>query len=220
MTKKNPENVKERIIRSAMELFLAKGYAGSTTAELVRLAGVSKGALYYHFKEKEDLLCSILEKYETGYVEKLIALVAESDGNFVSKFKAFYKYATEFTYYNRELLLVFIALLIEFAGSGAEIETKIKAAFERHIRSLRELLEDGVKDGSVDKKIDPLVYSRFFSGAMMGSLVLWDFYLPEYEADRDLSRRQAIAQRDALLLAVASPHSSLRSKKAKRSTAT
>ena len=54
---------KEKILRAAYAVFCAKGFYRSTTTEIARKAGVSIGALYSYFKDKEDLFMVILERY-------------------------------------------------------------------------------------------------------------------------------------------------------------
>ena len=47
---------REHIKEKALELFLAKGYCATSTTELCKHLGISKPTLYWHFKNKEDLL--------------------------------------------------------------------------------------------------------------------------------------------------------------------
>ncbi len=48
-------STRERIRTAAMALFAAKGYAATPTREICKRAGITKPALYYHFKSKEQL---------------------------------------------------------------------------------------------------------------------------------------------------------------------
>jgi AcrR family transcriptional regulator len=52
-------NLKEALIRAALELIAQKGPAGFTFAEAARWAGVSPAAPYRHFRDREELLASI-----------------------------------------------------------------------------------------------------------------------------------------------------------------
>ncbi len=47
---------------AARALFGERGYAGTSVDEVVRAAGVTKGALYHHFRDKDDLLRSVVEE--------------------------------------------------------------------------------------------------------------------------------------------------------------
>ncbi len=49
-------SAKDRIIQSAKELFSQKGYNHTTVDDIVRHAGLSKGAFYFYFKSKDQLM--------------------------------------------------------------------------------------------------------------------------------------------------------------------
>jgi AcrR family transcriptional regulator len=50
------EESREKILNAALKLFGTKGYDHSTIADVMKLAGVSKGLLYHYFANKEDLV--------------------------------------------------------------------------------------------------------------------------------------------------------------------
>src|ERR1700727_3771267 len=52
-------NLKEALIRAALELIAQKGPAGFTFAEAARSAGVSPAAPYRHFRDREELLADV-----------------------------------------------------------------------------------------------------------------------------------------------------------------
>lgn len=58
----NMECVRSRIIASAISLFCQKGYEASSVREIVQMAGVTKPALYYYFKNKEDLFHFVIHE--------------------------------------------------------------------------------------------------------------------------------------------------------------
>ena len=53
---------KDQIIQVALSLFSNKGYNETTMADLVTATGLSKGAVYHHFKSKEEILQLLMEK--------------------------------------------------------------------------------------------------------------------------------------------------------------
>lgn len=57
------------LMRAARALFAAKGFHATGTAEIVRRANVSRGALQHHFPRKEDLFLAVFEQVEQEMAE-------------------------------------------------------------------------------------------------------------------------------------------------------
>lgn len=53
--------IREPILAAAVELFRAHGFAGTSMQDIATAAGLSRPALYYHFKNKEEILRSLVE---------------------------------------------------------------------------------------------------------------------------------------------------------------
>src|ERR1700689_2855087 len=68
---------RERVVAVARELVIERGYAGLSTAEVLRRAGVSRGGLYHHFAGKAELLAAVLEALELDVVAQLAEVVAD-----------------------------------------------------------------------------------------------------------------------------------------------
>ena len=54
---------RDRIIHSATELFNDQGERNITTNHIAAHLGISPGNLYYHFRNKEDIIHSIFDQY-------------------------------------------------------------------------------------------------------------------------------------------------------------
>src|SRR5712692_11372416 len=50
------------LINAAMDLFASYGYRGTSLARIARAAGVTKGALYWHFTDKEEFFIAVTNK--------------------------------------------------------------------------------------------------------------------------------------------------------------
>lgn len=60
---KYPEETINKILDVAAQLFLEKGYEHTSIQDIVNnLGGLSKGAIYHHFKSKEDILDGVMDK--------------------------------------------------------------------------------------------------------------------------------------------------------------
>lgn len=61
------------LVLAARELFGAQGYVETSNDEIVARAGVTKGALYHHFKGKEDLFRVVFEQVQHEVTDKAVA---------------------------------------------------------------------------------------------------------------------------------------------------
>ena len=63
------KETRELIISSAIENFLKKGYAKTTLEDIVRHVGLTRGAFYWNFESKRDILQVIENRYEQFYLD-------------------------------------------------------------------------------------------------------------------------------------------------------
>src|SRR3954452_25556092 len=67
------------LVAAARALFARDGYAGVGTEEIVRAAGVTRGALYHHFGGKEALLETVYEQIEVEFLQRIGTLVGPQE---------------------------------------------------------------------------------------------------------------------------------------------
>jgi AcrR family transcriptional regulator len=66
-----------KLVKAARKLFAREGYAAVGTEQIVRRAGVTRGALYHHFPAKEDLFLAVYEQVERELTQRVAATVGE-----------------------------------------------------------------------------------------------------------------------------------------------
>ncbi len=67
-----PRDTRERIQVVALELFAEHGYEKTSLREIAERLGVTKAALYYHFKSKEDIVRSFTQDYRAELDEVIV----------------------------------------------------------------------------------------------------------------------------------------------------
>ena len=69
------DNIKEKILQSATALLRERPFAEISLSDVARLAGVTKGSVYYYYKTKDDLLYDVADGYLNILYRDLIAWV-------------------------------------------------------------------------------------------------------------------------------------------------
>lgn len=73
------EATRNALMEAARKLFAARGYDQVGTEEIVRAAGVTRGALYHHFGGKAELLEAVYERLEAESTERVARVVLGSE---------------------------------------------------------------------------------------------------------------------------------------------
>src|SRR3954471_921634 len=73
------ETTREALLASARELFTERGYDDVGTEEIVRAAGVTRGALYHHYGDKASLLEAVYNRIEAESTERVARIVLGSE---------------------------------------------------------------------------------------------------------------------------------------------
>ena len=55
-------NTKERILEVSLELFAQSGYLGTSMSDIAKQLGITKGALYKHYRSKQEILDRIVQR--------------------------------------------------------------------------------------------------------------------------------------------------------------
>ncbi len=86
---KYPEETVARILDTSMRLFLEKGYEKTTIQDIVdNLDGLTKGAIYHHFRSKEEILDAALNRADAAAFRRYDEIVADRSMTGIEKLQA------------------------------------------------------------------------------------------------------------------------------------
>jgi AcrR family transcriptional regulator len=125
-------NLKEALIRAALELIAKKGPAGFTFAEAARWAGVSPAAPYRHFRDRDELLADVARR---GFEEFAIALERAWNGGAPEPFAAFERLGRAYLDFARAQPAYYSAMFE--AGVPHDISPELAAAGDRAFGMIR-----------------------------------------------------------------------------------
>ncbi|MBE0690797.1 MAG: TetR family transcriptional regulator, partial [Anaerolineae bacterium] len=81
-TKEEAELTRQAVLAAALKVFSRQGYAATRLEEIADEAGVTRGAIYWHFKNKADLYIE-LQYRAAERVERVIAEAVEGGGRMI-----------------------------------------------------------------------------------------------------------------------------------------
>ena len=70
------------LLTAGRVLFTEHGYADTPTEEIVKRAGVTRGALYYQFRDKSDLFLAVFEELNQDLIENIAQAMQSGSGDF------------------------------------------------------------------------------------------------------------------------------------------
>jgi len=125
-------NLKEALIRAALELIAKKGPAGFTFAEAARFAGVSPAAPYRHFRDRDELLADVARR---GFEAFANALEKAWNGGAPEPFAAFERLGGAYLEFARAEPAYYSAMFE--AGVPHDISPELAAAGDRAFAVIR-----------------------------------------------------------------------------------
>ena len=79
------ERTRRRLLEVGRDLFATQGYFDTSTEQIVQRAQVTRGALYYHFRDKADLFQGVYEAERTALVSFIGQRIQEAEGDLWQK---------------------------------------------------------------------------------------------------------------------------------------
>jgi AcrR family transcriptional regulator len=172
-----------RILNQAMRIFLAKGYHGTSIEDITRAAKLTKGAFYWHFRSKEDLLKRIVKEYEKRFLDGMIQAVNEVKGNIRDKIEKYFRYNSAFAYYNRELCVSFDTLAAELVGAHHGIEAEFRRIYRKYQEFLSNLIVQGKKEKVFKREVDENLSALVIIAFHVGILFQWSMNKDEINGE-------------------------------------
>jgi TetR/AcrR family transcriptional regulator, cholesterol catabolism regulator len=137
----------EEVLRSATNIFFAKGFHATSIEDVARDVGMLKGSLYYYIKSKDDLLFKLLlAGIEDG--DAFIARQIDPEGEPVEQLERAIRAQIDYIIQNK---VPFGLFLHEFDSLPGKRQHKLTAVMSRYNNRFVELVQKGQKQGKLMK---------------------------------------------------------------------
>ncbi|GAB3400333.1 TetR/AcrR family transcriptional regulator [Massilia agilis] len=172
MLQKAPRRTRERILELSLRLFNDFGEPNITTTVIAEEMGISPGNLYYHFRNKDDIVNSIFAQFEAEIVRLLsVPAVRRSNPEDVWAYlHQMFELIWRYRFFYRDLN--------DLLSRNRTLELQFKAILDHKHKLARQLCEDLRSDGSLEATDAEI-------GAMATNMVVVATYWLSYEYVRN-----------------------------------
>jgi TetR/AcrR family transcriptional regulator, acrAB operon repressor len=182
---------REELLAQSLALFAKRGVSNISLDDVAAAAGVTKGAIYWHFRNKDELLQAILDRIRSRWHDRVLAPVTKASNPRVRLERLFDGYAQLFGE-TPEVCLFLQQTLLDTQNKPCF--ERVAAVFEQTTAFIKRILDDGKRDGYFHKSLD----SRTTASAIIGSL---SGASQQCIANKHLKLRAAIDEVRAMALA-------------------
>jgi AcrR family transcriptional regulator len=165
---RDPVSTRARILDAALATFSRKGYHDTRLDDIVDESETSKGAIYFHFANKERLFLALVDQF-ADLLERRVQGAIEGKAQGMDRVQiALETVLDTFGRYRRPAKI----LLVQAVGLGTAFENKRVEVNDRFARLIQTYLQEAIELGDIEP-IDAEVVAHAWMGAIYGLVIRW-----------------------------------------------
>lgn len=145
------DDSRQKILNAAFEAFMEKGYSNTSMDDIVKRSGLSKGTLYWHFKNKQELFIAII-RFAFQPFDDLLANLVEQDQPAATRIQELFLQAVAFISDKRFMSLVVDAFFQ--SSQNAEAQQVLYDIYKQYIEHVEQIIQQGIDNGEF-RDVDP-----------------------------------------------------------------
>ena len=153
ITKEEKMRNRDRILDAAEALYMRTSFGETSMNDIVSESGLSKGAIYNHFKSKEELIVAIYERFMERTLKQLETML-EAESTTSRKLELIGDVAFVAT---ADRPRAFQAMNVEFMVAASRMEalaSRMEARYNETVGLLRDTIQEGINSGEFRDDID------------------------------------------------------------------
>jgi AcrR family transcriptional regulator len=158
---------RREIVSVAIDCFSRRGYQGTSIDRIARAAGVTKGALYYHFKDKEALLFGALDDRIGGFERVVVERITQLKDPVAALYAVADICVEQASRSNHRRFL--LTLMVEAFDTHPVLSERFRQMMRRFRDFLADTVRIGQRRGAFRKDADPLLAAQLFVAGLVGT---------------------------------------------------
>lgn len=175
MSKKREQRLAstQRLLDSALHLFVSKGYRSTNLERIAADARLSKGAVFFYFGSKEAVLLELLKRVQAAVVDEALKAGAAGGPGAADKLVAFLHHQAALGVTHRDEVLLLILMSLEFGGSGGAVSRVIRRIYRRMYGFIEKVIAEGRASGELRTDLEPREMASIIMANHDGTFLEW-----------------------------------------------
>lgn len=163
----------ERIQRSALKLFVSKGYRAATVDDIAAASALTKGAIYFYYPSKAAILFPLLDEVQRLLVDQMVQRMKQAGPRAQDKLVALMHGQSVVAVDKAEYYLLFLLMLLEFKGAGDDIEERMMGIYRRIYQPIEKLVRQGKLSGEFRTDLRTREVASIILATHNGTFIEW-----------------------------------------------
>lgn len=165
---------KDKILEKAFNLFLVNSYDSVTMQQIQEASEVSRGAIYHHFKSKEDIFNAVINIYLLPAFSSYSMMSDEDKKSLPEMIQASVKYRQNHINQLKDITsfkltdFYFFKFIFQATEHYKDFTEQVNILTEKEFNAWRTLIQAGMRNGELRADIDPDYAAQMFVSMPMG----------------------------------------------------
>ena len=151
----------------AIDCFARYGYRSTSIDRIAKAAGLTKGAIYYHFKDKEQLLFEAVKTRVSQFERSVSSDIVPLTDPVMALQRVTEVCLEHATKSNHRRFIV--TLMVEALENNAHLSAQFREMMHRFRAFLRDIIEFGQQKGTFRADVSAITAAGVYAGAVMGA---------------------------------------------------
>lgn len=186
-TKQDALETRSQLLDAAEKVFFEKGFSQTSLIDIADAANLTRGAIYWHFKNKIDLFDAMAERIRLPMESLTDACADKDEPNPLGRLRDFWIQLLKDTARNprRRRVLTILLLKCELNADTRQLEIRRQTAYLEYLQDIKKCLGNAVERGQLPKDLDIHRAAIANQALLMGLISNWLFLPTSFDLEGD-----------------------------------
>lgn len=175
MSKKKEQRLAstQRLLDSALHLFVSQGYRSTNLEQIAGDAKLSKGAVYFYFGSKEAVLLELLKRVQAIVVDEALQTAWTAGPKAADQIVAFLHHQAKLGVTHRDEVLLLILMSLEFGATNGAVSKVTHTIYQRLYAFVEKIIRAGRASGELRTDLSPRELASIIMANHDGTFLEW-----------------------------------------------